>query len=167
MWKGMDMEKKPFDPDRYRRRTVRLPTHDYTWTGAYFVTIRAQQHEPVFEIPELRALLLESWQDLPKRFPGVTLDEFVIMPDHVHFILWLDGTRENAPLLGRDVGAYKSLTTVQWLNYLKAKEMTWPGHLWQRNYYEHVIRDTAELEQKRHYIRDNPLRVKKPEAREE
>ena len=107
------------------------------------------------------------WQDLPKRFPGVTLDEFVIMPDHVHFILWLDGTRDNAPLLGRVVGAYKSLTTVQWLNYLKAKEMTCPGHIWQRNYYEHVIRDTAELEQKRQYIRDNPNRLKKPEAKEE
>jgi putative transposase len=86
------------------------------------------------------------------------------MPDHVHFILWLDGTGENAPFLGRVVGAYKSLTTVQWLNHLKAKEITWPGHLWQRNYYEHVIRDTAELEQNRHYIRDNPIHLKKPEA---
>ena len=79
----MHMEKKPFDPLRYRRRTMRLPKHDYTWTGAYFVTIRAQHHEPVFDIPELRALLLETWQDIPRRFPGVNLDEFVMMPDHV------------------------------------------------------------------------------------
>ncbi len=123
------MDKKTYDPDRYRRRTVRLPKHDYTGTGAYFVTIRAEQYEPVFDIPELRALLMETWHALPERFPGVTLDEFVIMPDHVHFILWLDGTRDNAPSLGRVVGAYKSITTVQWLNYLKAKDMTWPGHL--------------------------------------
>ena len=45
--------------------------------------------------------------------------------------------------------------------------MTWPGHLWQRNYYGRVIRDTAELEQKRQYIRNNPIRVKKPKATEE
>jgi REP element-mobilizing transposase RayT len=167
MWKGTHIEKKPFDPYRYRRKTIRLPNHDYTWTGAYFITIHAQQHEPIFEIPELRALLLETWQNLPTRFPGVSLDEFVVMPDHVHFILWLDGTRDNAPLLGRVVGAYKSLTTVQWLNYLKANDLAWPRHLWQRNYYERVIRDTAELEQKRQYIRDNPTRLKRPETGDE
>ncbi len=158
------MDKKTFDPARYRRRTVRLPKHDYTWTGAYFVTIRSEQHEPVFNIPELRVLLVDTWQALPKRFPGIILDEFVVMPDHVHFILWLDGTRENAPSLGSIVGAYKSITTVQWLNYLKAKDTTWPGHLWQRDYYERVIRDTPELEQKREYIRNNPIRLKEKES---
>ena len=158
------MDKKSYDPDRYRRRTVHLPKHDYTWTGAYFVTIRAEQYEPVFDIPELRALLMETWHALPERFPGVTLDEFVIMPDHVHFILWLDGTRDNAPSLGRVVGAYKSITTVQSLNYLKAKDMSWSGHLWQRNYYERVIRDTPELKQKRQYIRENPIRLKERDA---
>ncbi len=75
---------------RYHRRSTRLSKHDYT-RGIYFVTVRTQTHDPLFEIPQLRAILEETWQALPQRFPGVTLDEFVIMPDHVHFILRLDG----------------------------------------------------------------------------
>jgi len=158
-WEERKMSKKPYNPDTYRRKPLRLPKHDYTWTGAYYVTIRAEQHEPVFDIPELRTILEETWQALPDRYPGVTLDEFVIMPDHVHFILWLDGTRDKAPTLGQVIGAYKSKTTVVWYNHLKEKNLTWPGHVWQRNYNDRVIRDTAELEIKRQYIRNNPIRL--------
>ena len=81
------MSKGQYNSDTYRRRTIRLPKHDYTWTGAYFVTIRAAQYEPVFDVPELRKILEETWQALPKRFPGVALDEFIIMPDHVHLLI--------------------------------------------------------------------------------
>ena len=158
------MSKTPYNPDTYRRRTLRLPKHDYTWTGAYYVTICAAQLEPFFDIPELRIILEESWHALPERFPGVTLDEFIIMPDHVHFILWLDGTKEHAPTLGQVVGTYKSITTVTWLNYIKAHNMSWPGHVWQRNYYERVLRDKPEVAQKRQYIRDNPKRLAEKQA---
>ena len=158
------MSKTPYNPDTYRRRTLRLPKHDYTWTGAYYVTIRAAQLEPFFDIPELRIILEESWHALPERFPGVTLDEFIIMPDHVHFILWLDGTKEHAPTLGQVVGTYKSITTVTLLNYIKAHNMSWPGHVWQRNYYERVLRDKPEVVQKRQYIRDNPKRLAEKQA---
>jgi len=158
------MSKTPYNPDTYRRRTLRLPKHDYTWTGAYYVTIRAAQLEPFFDIPELRIILEESWHALPERFPGVTLDEFIIMPDHVHFILCLDGTKEHAPTLGQVVGTYKSITTVTWLNYIKAHNMSWPGHVWQRNYYERVLRDKPEIVQKRQYIRDNPKRLAEKQA---
>jgi len=139
--------KGPYNPDTYRRQSIRLPKHDYSWTGAYFVTIRAAQHEPVFEIPELRKILEETWFALPERYPGTTLDEFIIMPDHVHGILRLDGTRDNAPKLGDVMRVFKSISTVTWLSYIKANNMSWPGHVWQRNYYERVIRDNLELEQ--------------------
>ncbi len=158
------MSKTPYNPDTYRRRTLRLPKHDYTWTGAYYITIHAAQFEPFFDIPELRIILEESWHALPERFPGVTLDEFIIMPDHVHFILCLDGTKEHAPTLGQVVGTYKSITTVTWLNYIKAHNMSWPGHVWQRNYYERVLRDKPEVVQKRQYIRDNPKRLAEKQA---
>lgn len=108
---------------RYHRRSIRLPKHDYSWTRAYFVTIRVKTHDPLFEIPQLRQILLETWEGLPQRFPGVTLDEFVIMPDHMHFILWLDGLVERAPTLGEVIGAYKSLTTVAWIRYSKVAHM--------------------------------------------
>lgn len=135
---------------------MRLPSHDYASSQIYFVTICAERREPLFEIPELRSILEETWQALPERFPGVTLDEFVIMPDHVHGILWLDGAREDPPTLGKVVGAYKSLTTVAWLRHIEATGIASYGRFWQRNYYERFIRDNQELEQTRQYIRNNP-----------
>jgi len=144
-----------YNPDRFTRQSLRLSKRDYSSPSAYFVTIRAEQHESVFEIPELRKILIETWHALPNRFPNVTLDEFVVMPDHIHFIIWLDPTVDNAPTLGNVVGAYKSITTVTWYNHLKEIGKTWPGFLWQRNYYERVVR-ISEIEEKRQYIRNNP-----------
>jgi putative transposase len=147
------------DAELYTRKSsIRLSTYDYRSTGAYFVTACAEGRMPVFEIPEMRQLLTETWQTLPERFPGVRLDEFVVMPDHIHGILWLDRTAKNPPTLGRVIGAYKSLTTVGWLNYNKALGETCSRHLWQRGYYEHVIRNDQDLELTRQYIRDNPLK---------
>ena len=147
-----------YNPDRFTRKSLRLATRDYTAAGAYFVTIRVLPPDPLFEIPKLRYLLLETWHALPKLFPNVTLDEFVIMPDHIHFILWLDGTQGAA--LGNVVGAYKSITTVLWLQHLKSvgKDMHYPCRIWQSRYYERVVR-TDELEQTRQYIRNNPTKL--------
>ncbi len=134
-----------------------MSTHDYT-AGAYFITIRTYQSEPLLEVPELRTILLETWQALPGRFPGVTLDEFVIMPDHMHFILWLNNTVENASALGRVIGAYKSLTTVAWLKHIQDTGQERSGLLWQRDYYEHILQSKLQLEQRRQYIRNNPTK---------
>jgi putative transposase len=101
--------------------------------------------------------------------PSVTLDEFVIMPDHIHFILWLDittqrdSTPKNAPTLGSVVGAYKSLTTVAWLHHIKATGIEVPGRLWHKNYYERIICND-ELESTRQYIRNNPTKSKQPQT---
>src|SRR5260370_7271857 len=74
----------------FRRRSLRLPKHDYTWTRGYFVTIRARVHEPLFKIPSLRAILTQEWEALPQRFPGITLDKWGIIHDQMHFILCLN-----------------------------------------------------------------------------
>jgi REP element-mobilizing transposase RayT len=143
---------------RWKRQSLRMKTHNYGWSGTYFVTIRAVQREPIFETAELRTILTETWEALPQRFEGVTLDEFVIMPDHIHFIIWLEGNVEKPATLGDVVGAYKSLTTVAWLRHIKATGMECSGIIWQRNYYERDIRDADELEQTRQYIRNNPIK---------
>ena len=148
---------RKYNPDRFTRRSLRISDRDYSSASAYFVTIRAEQREPVFEIPELRKILVETWKALPDRFTGVKLDEFVVMPDHVHFILWLNGAVEDPPRLGEVVGAYKSLTTVKWYDHLRALGKTWPGYVWQRGYHDHIVR-IAELEKTRQYIGNNPIR---------
>ncbi len=161
--------KKKYDSDfafRYNRKSLRLKTHNYGWTGTYFVTICANRDEPIFETPELRTILTETWESLPKRFMGATLDEFVIMPDHVHLIISLEGNVEKPTTLGAVMGAYKSLTTVAWIKHIKATGLECPGIIWQVRFYDRRIRDAQELEQTRQYIRDNPIKLMQKQMEE-
>ncbi len=141
-----------------QRRSMRLPGHNYAWTASYFLTLRSEHHEPVFDIPELRTIVEEGWEALPARFSHVRLDSYIVMPDHMHGILHFEGTSSKAPALGQVIGAYKSLTTVAWLKYVKTHTISWSGNLWQDNFHDHVIRDNRDLVQKREYIRLNPIR---------
>ena len=156
------MSRGQYNPEWSTRKNLRLSSRDYASAGAYFVTIRALLFEPAFfTIPALRHILQEAWEALPERFSHINLDEFVIMPDHIHFILWLHRTEEKQVPLGSIVGAYKSLTTVTWIKHLKSigRDMEYPCRIWQSNYYERVIRMNA-LEQIRQYIRDNPSKLR-------
>ena len=147
-----------YNPDIHHRQSVRLPGRDYSSASAYFVTLCANQPEPIFEISELRKILIETWQTLPERFPSVSLDEFIIMPDHIHFIICLHRAQEPLPTLGHVIGTYKSLAALAWLNHIKSNNLECSGRIWHRNYYERVVR-IAELEQTRQYIRSNPAKL--------
>jgi REP element-mobilizing transposase RayT len=149
-----------FDPKTYtRRNSNRLSFYDYRSSGAYFITICTQKRQKVLEIPIIHTALLEKWQQIPKRFKGVRLDTFVIMPDHVHGILWLDRDTKDAPSLGNVVGAFKAWITIPWRTYHKEENIPCLNHLWQRDYYEHVIRNEEDLELTRKYIVNNPLKA--------
>lgn len=152
------MPKHQYDPTIHHRHSTRLPTYDYATNGAYSITICTIDRQPILEHPELRTILQDTWQALPQRFPGIKLDEFVIMHNHIHFIVWLNPNEQSHPALGDVVGAYKSLTTVAWLRYIKAAQLDCIGRFWQRGYNEHVIRSEFELEQRRLYIMNNPLK---------
>ena len=91
---------------------------------------------------------------------GATLDEFVIMPDHVHLIISLEGNVEKPTTLSAVMGVYKSLTTVLWLKHIKATGLESQGIIWQVRFYDRRIRDDQELELTRQYIRDNPIKLK-------
>ena len=146
---------------KYHRKSTRLKTHNYGWSGMYFITICGEQDEPVFELPALRAILLETWLALPDRFQGLELDEFVVMPDHVHFIIKLEGNVEKPATLGSVVGAYKSLTTVAWLRHVEDAGLECSGILWHRGFDDEVIFDVNELEAMRQYIRENPKKLER------
>jgi len=107
------MNQRSFDPKTHtRRNSRRLPCYDYRSSGAYFITICTEKRQRVLEIPSIHKALLEQWHHLPQRFPSVRLDAFVIMPDHVHGILWLDGSVRDAPTLGSVIGAFKAWVTI-------------------------------------------------------
>ena len=134
------------------------------------MTICAYQRECLLEGASVAALVKQVWQELPQRFPGVVLDEFVVMPNHVHFIVWITAANENvgaglalpnkkgaassAPTLGNVVRAFKSITAIAINRHLGRSGTP----LWQRNYYEHIIRNEEELNRLREYIYNNPLR---------
>ena len=129
-------------------------------------------------------LMVETvWNELPLRHLGVEIDTFVVMPNHVHGIIVLNGqTKKGQPqelplqdhcvgvplvgtqsvlALGDIVGAFKSVSTDEYITGVK--QSGWPafdGKLWQRNYYEHVIRNEESLEEIRTYILHNPQKWK-------
>jgi putative transposase len=93
------------------------------------------------------SIVRSTWGHLPARFPGVKTDAFVVMPDHIHGIIVLNG----GPTLGQVVGAFKSMSA-RAIN----RELERQGPVWQRGYYEHIVRDRDDLNRIRRYINTNP-----------
>jgi REP element-mobilizing transposase RayT len=176
-----------FNPDIHHRRSIRLRDYDYDSCGAYFVTMCTHERECLFggiagDVMELSAAgrkVAEVWNGLSGRFPHVMTDEFVVMPNHVHGIIFIVGAplaapcffsefqskhqgaassaptpTPNAPTLGQIMRVFKSLSAISVNRILDRTERP----LWQRNFYERIVRDEDELAGVREYIRFNPLK---------
>jgi putative transposase len=182
----------------FNRRSFRLQEYDYTQNGAYFVTICADKRRMIFEDISIKKIVEEEWVRTANIRPYIILDEFVVMPEHVHGIIIINKTTPRwgaacgCPLGNRDIArrgkafntqtnprrgaaccaptrdrphvtpgslgaiirSFKSAVT-------KAvhEELDFPDLIiWQRNYYEHIIRNDADLSEKRQYIIDNPAK---------
>ncbi len=172
---------------QHHRRSIRLQGYDYTQPGAYFITICTQDRACLFgevmdgemRLNDAGQMVHVEWESLPKRFPRVALDAFVIMPNHLHGIIVITdhpvncaglvpaqnnrtttnrATTRVAPTVGDIVGAFKSRTTVLYTHGVKQRRgPPFAGRLWQRNYYEYIIRDHRFLNRIREYILQNPL----------
>ena len=97
-----------YDPTKHHRRSIRLKGYDYHNAGAYFVTVCTKNRECVLDDPIVNAIIHDVWYALPKWFPTIALDEFVVMPNHTHFVVWNNvGTSLTDVLNGgnADVGA--------------------------------------------------------------
>ncbi len=154
-----------------KRTPLRLRKYDYAQAGAYFITVCTKDKEHLLgEITdgamkenEFGTIARSCWEELPKHYRDIELDEFVVMPNHIHGIIlnYNDdvGATHASPLLKRPrlgdmVGSFKSAVTKR-INEIRAT----PGAtIWQRNYYEHIIRNERGLNRIREYIHGNPLR---------
>ena len=168
------------------RRSIRLKGYDYAQQGAYFITVCTQRRASLFgeiidnkmQPNEAGDMVVEEWDALSMRYRGVHLDAFALMPNHIHAVLFLapeenvgaglvpapgsvtcnvGATTRVAPTLGDVIGAFKSITTVRYARGVETRG--WPRfsqRLWQRNYYEHVVRDYESLQRIREYIAENP-----------
>ena len=176
------------DAPKRRHHSIRLQGYDYTRQGAYFVTICTRNRECLLgDIVEGRMHLSEAgrlaqavWEDLPHHYPHVQIDVWVIMPNHMHGIIILteaQATEDDmqsgadpktnvgaglkpaptAPTrhgLSEIVRAFKTFSARR----INALHNTVGTPFWQRNYYEHVIRNESALDRIRQYIVDNPAR---------
>ena len=185
-----------YDPVTHRRRSIRLTGYDYSQAGAYFITICTTGRESLFgeviagqmRLNEAGAVAEQCWLAIPEHYPDVELDEYVIMPNHVHGLLIITEStatvgennhspkdplpssgkaspsparplpppeqpreyRPRARTVGSVIRGFKVGVT-KWF-----RQNTDVVDVWQRNYFEHVVRDEADLARIRLYISNNP-----------
>ena len=158
------------DSERHYRRSLRLKGYDYSRDGAYFVTICTKNRECLFgEIVNGSMLLTPfgeivgaCWDDLPCHYQHMELDAFVVMPNHIHGVIVLADTVVGAGFkpaptrkrhgLPEIIRAFKTFSSRR-INGLRNAPGT---SLWQRGYYEHIIRNENSLNDIRNYIQFNP-----------
>ncbi len=176
-----------YNSEKHHREALRLKGYDYTQRGAYYVTICTQRRSCLLGTIKDGEMVLNHagemvqkiWNDLSIKCPEMVIDEFIIMPNHVHGIIFIvgaplvgalcvesrmggqnrAGTRP-APTasLGDIVGIFKSISTHHYAINVHTNNWTsFHGKLWQRNYYDHIIRSDNELNRIRQYILNNTL----------
>jgi REP element-mobilizing transposase RayT len=172
-----------------QRQSIRLKEYDYAQPGAYFVTVVSHQRQNFFGeiidgeiiLNQVGEIVEQTWVDIPKHFPNVNVDIFVIMPNHIHGIINIIergpvGATHESPLpeslpkspkpepphksttlkprtLGVIVGLFKSTASKR----IHSAGLINHHKIWQRNYYEHIIRDEDDHQQIADYIETNPL----------
>ena len=175
-----------FNPELHRRRSIRLKGYDYSEVGMYFVTICTSNKkcflgDIVMEKVELSAIggiASKYWLEIPEHFRNIKLDVFIMMPNHIHGIIFITdksggfdeerrGVINNAPALASNyystISPRKGTLSTAVRTY-KSAVSRWCGQNgykyfeWQRNYHEHVIRNEQDLEQIREYVVHNPLK---------
>jgi len=154
-----------------KRKPIRLKEYDYSLEGSYFVTICTKDHEDVLgqivdseiRLNQYGEIVQSCWNELPSHYSNILLDEFVIMPNHVHGIIIIINdvvgaglrpapTRDKRYPLSEIIRAFKSFSARR-INEIRN---TLGLSVWQRNYYDHIIRNERSLYKIREYIRTNP-----------
>ncbi|MBL7072454.1 MAG: transposase [Candidatus Omnitrophica bacterium] len=171
------------------RKSIRLKDYDYAQTGGYDVSICAHGDKCIFGVVKNGEMFLSDcgkivdkcWNEIPEHFPHVELDEHIVMPNHMHGIIVIGGENDDnnvgagfprpdnetagkgrgnrAPTLGQIVAYFKYGSTKQ----INAMRNTPGARLWQRNFYEHVIRNEPDLNRVREYIVYNPAKWEEDE----
>ena len=149
------------------RKTIRLPGYDYSKDGAYFITVCIHQRrcflgnivQDCMQLNGAGKMVQSFWNSIPTYYVGVSLDAFQIMPNHLHGILLFNRdtlSKEDRLPLSAIINRFKTITTRQYIDGVR--QNTWRAFdekLWQRNYYENIIRNEEALYLAREYIINN------------
>jgi REP element-mobilizing transposase RayT len=170
MWLSYDIARFQM----HQRHSIRLPGYDYAQGGAHYITLCTARRARLFghiaagrmTLSALGRAAEEEWLQTPQIRPNVDLDAFVVMPDHFHAVVVIaeradvataSGFRSPSHTLGAIVRGFKAAVTRQANTLWQTSGMI----VWQRNYYEHIVRDDADLDRIRRYIAANPTRWKR------
>jgi len=169
-----------YDPKKHHRRSIRMEGYDYLQVGEYFVTICTKGNKCLFgDIADGKMTLNEPgwmidkwWNKLPEKYENVQIDAYVVMPNHLHGIIAITANPDHSTKNGKTAGEYMDSPLqglgryVSWFKRMAANEYMrgvkqngwrpFPGKLWQRNYYEHIIRNENEFNLIGEYIINNP-----------
>ena len=147
-----------------QRTPNRLSDYDYNQNGAYFITICTQDRHKILShivgdgspVPKPYGMIAEIIiAQVPEKYPSVSVDNYVIMPDHIHLLFRFDRvirTGNPSPTLGNVIGWYKYQVTKR----ANAKFNSYGERLFQRSYYDHVIRNQQDYNEVWEYIENNP-----------
>ncbi len=147
-----------------KRKTPRLQGFDYSRNGAYFITICTKDRAPLFAsvgADSISARMIErTFVETIERYEGVDAPLYVVMPNHFHAIITiLRADMESAPTISQIVQSFKRYSTIEYTKMVKNGVLPpFDGQIWQRSFYDHIIRDREDYEEHLRYIRDNPKR---------
>ncbi|MCU0436793.1 MAG: hypothetical protein MUC49_02700 [Raineya sp.] len=165
-----------FNQELHHRRSVRLKNYDYSQEGIYFITICTHNKECLLGEIENSNMYLNKfgevvkncWLEIPKHYPNTILDEFVIMPNHIHGIIEIAvGANDYSTLSQTNTFKSPSKTIGAMIRGFKIGVTKWFRQntdiytVWQRNYYEHIIRDVKSYQNICNYIINNPMNWEK------
>jgi putative transposase len=153
-----------FDPAIHDRQSIRLTQYDYSQPGSYFITICTQERICFFgdvtdgemNLNSSGLAINKDWCELSDAFGSISMDSFIIMPNHLHGIININ--HEGGKSINHIIKYFKAISTYHYS--LGVKQLNWhpyPGRLWQRNYYEHIIRTEKSSNEIRQYILNNPI----------
>ncbi|MBC8415864.1 MAG: transposase [Candidatus Cloacimonetes bacterium] len=171
-----------------RKNSLRLNNYNYSWAGAYFITICSYKKESLFgkisdhsmQLNNFGNILQGCWNQIPWKYKNIKLGNFVIMPNHIHGIIWIVGAIHESPdiyrtihespykngvirelplrgerrkmLLSKIIGRFK-MNSSKLINNIRNSA---GSHIWQRGYYDHIIRNDEDLNNIKQYIQNNP-----------
>jgi REP element-mobilizing transposase RayT len=147
------------EPRLPARKRLRLREFDYRQPGMYFVTICSTERrcwfgevvDGIAVLSKMGELVQGAWCRMTERYTGIAVDDFVIMPNHLHGLI---GLKTGTDPLSSIVGAFKSVSVQMARDAGLLRGRT----LWQRGFHDHVVRDDADLSRIREYIQNNPLK---------
>ena len=156
-----------------RYKQYRLPYFNYASNAYYFVTICTKDRQHYFggirngaiELSDTGKIVQRCLTELPKKMSYVTVDEFVIMPNHVHAIVFINNPEEKRTIRTKQFQPAKRSLSLVIRNFkstatLLARWETSLMNIWQPRFYDHIVRNEDELNRIRTYIRNNPVQGK-------